>query len=39
MPSMDGYQCTKFASALLRLTNVRTPPKIVAVTGHIEPEY
>mmetsp|Transcript_11994 Transcript_11994/g.18524 ORF Transcript_11994/g.18524 Transcript_11994/m.18524 type:complete len:95 (-) Transcript_11994:181-465(-) len=39
MPFMDGYECTKLARELFRLARVSQLPRIIAVTGHVEPEY
>mmetsp|Transcript_30626 Transcript_30626/g.47000 ORF Transcript_30626/g.47000 Transcript_30626/m.47000 type:complete len:122 (-) Transcript_30626:141-506(-) len=42
MPFMDGYECTKCMRTLLRATgisNLEDQPRIVAITGHFEPEY
>ncbi len=37
MPFMDGYECTRLITRLLRGTSAE--PQIVAVTGDVEPEY
>jgi len=42
MPFMDGYECTKCILKLLEASGIsckEDQPKIVAITGHFEPEY
>jgi len=39
MPFMDGYQSTRIIIAILRAFNVEERPRIVAITGHTEPDY
>jgi len=42
MPFMDGYECTKCIRLLLEysgITTLKDQPRIVAVTGHFEPEF
>jgi len=46
MPFLDGYEATKWIRAMLKLargdeeeSKDPEPLKIVAVTGHVEPEY
>jgi CheY-like chemotaxis protein len=39
MPRMDGYECAQKMKQMFRVQSVENPPKIYAVTGHVEPEY
>mmetsp|Transcript_13409 Transcript_13409/g.20973 ORF Transcript_13409/g.20973 Transcript_13409/m.20973 type:complete len:93 (-) Transcript_13409:22-300(-) len=39
MPFIDGYQFSEMARELFKALGVTQPPKIIAITGHVEPEY
>ncbi len=39
MPFVDGYQFAEMAHELFAIMGITEAPKIVAITGHVEPEY